>query len=76
MNKEDFMSKKKVIESTVEPVIEAEVVEKELSPQERIGACNSAIADALRKFNCDLMVSTLLEPPNVVRPIIRIVPKQ
>jgi len=69
------VTKKKMIESTVEPVINAEVVEKELSPQERISACNLAIAEALRKFNCDLMVSTILEPPNVVRPMIRIVPK-
>ena len=69
------MSKKKVIESTVEPVVEAEVVERDLSPQERVGACNSAIMEALRKFNCDFMVSTVLEPPNVVKPILRIIPK-
>jgi len=69
------MAKKRVIESTVEPIIEAEVVEKELSPQERINLCNAEIAAALRKFNCDLFVSTLLEPPNIVRPILRMIPK-
>lgn len=74
------MARKKVVESTATPVIESEVVrpdpvEREFSPQERISLCNVAIGEALKTYNCDLMVSTLLEPPNVVRPIIRIIPK-
>lgn len=74
------MARKKVVESTAVPVIESEVVrddpvERSLSPQERINLCNVAIGEALKTYNCELMVSTLLEPPNVVRPIIRIIPK-
>jgi len=69
------MAKKRVIESTVEPIIEAEVVEKELSPQERINLCSVGITEVLTKYNCDFFVSTILEPPNTVKPILRIIPK-
>lgn len=72
------MARKKVIESApvVEStVIEAEVTEKELSPQERINNCNVELTAILQKYNCDLFVSMILEPPNQMRPLIRIIPK-
>lgn len=72
--------KKNVIESTVDKTIEAEVVDaqpvkEEITPQERINGCNIEMTEILKKYNCDLFVSMVLEPPNNIRPLIRIIPK-
>jgi len=76
------MARKK-IESTALPVEVEDIVEEaksekepEFSPQDRINLCNAEITEVLKRHNCDLFVSVLLEPPNNVKPMIRIIPKQ
>ena len=67
------MARKKSIDSTIQA--EEMTQAPEMSPKERADKCNEEVAAVMAKYNCDLHVSMLLDPPNGIRPLVRIVPK-